>query len=104
MTSQTKRFIEFLDIIGIQVECKKCGISLLVSGDALTSLIDPHNSTLSICPTCANPWTIPNLYPQRGFDTEVKDFIRKLGKMRELEEQLGCKLRFEIKDEVCGEK
>jgi hypothetical protein len=99
MTSQTKRFIEFPDIVGIQLECKKCGISLLVAGDALVTVIDPHNETLGQCPTCKHRWTALDLYPERGYDTEVKDFIRKLGRMRELEEKLGCKLRFEIKDD-----
>lgn len=96
MTNQTKYFIELSDIVGIQLECKKCGISLLVGGDTLASIADPHNHTLGQCPTCRTPWTVPDLYPDRGYDTEVKDFIRRLHKLRELEEKLGCKLRFEV--------
>jgi hypothetical protein len=102
MTSQTKRFIEMSDIIGLQLECKKCGISLLASGQTLTTtLVDPHNMTLSQCPTCGTPWTVPASYPtQMGYDTEVKKFLRMIEAMRNIEEQIGCRIRFEIKDDA----
>jgi hypothetical protein len=102
MTTQTKRFIELSDIIGLQLECKKCGISLLVGGETLTaSLVDPHNMTLSKCPTCDTPWTVPDSYPTvMGYDTEVKKFLRMIELIRSIEEKLGCRIRFELKDDA----
>lgn len=103
VTTQTKRFIELSDIIGLQLECKnpKCGISLLAGGDTLTSLAGQHNETLSKCPTCDTPWTVPASYPiVMGYDTEVKKFLRMIEMMRTIEHNLGCRIRFELKDDV----
>ena len=103
MTTQTKRFIELSDIIGIQLECKnpKCRVSLLAGGETLVSLADPQNMTFSKCPTCDTPWTVPVTYPvQMGYDTEVKKFLRLMEMIRGIEEKLGCRIRFEIKDDV----
>jgi hypothetical protein len=101
MTSLTKKFIEFQDVIGIQIECKKCGISLLVSGDTLRSMADQHSDALYECPTCHTGWTVKRdgAPVQMAYDTEVKKFIRMLDQMRAIEENLGCRLRFEIKDD-----
>ena len=101
MTTQTRHFIELSDILGIQLECKnpKCGISLLAQGETLLSLADPQNTTFSKCPTCETPWTVPDSYPiQMGYDTEIKKFLRMIEKMRNIEEQIGCRIRFELSD------
>jgi|GEM_PF-2050081 len=102
MTSQTKRFIELSDIVGLQLECKKCGISLLAGGATLTStLVDPNNVTLAHCPTCNYEWTVPSGFPPRmAYDTEVKKFLRMIETMRTVEESIGCRIRFEIKEDV----
>jgi hypothetical protein len=103
MTSQTKRFIELSDLVGLQLECKnpKCGVSLLAGGETLLSLADQQNMTLSKCPTCETPWTVPTTYPiQMGYDTEVKKFLRMIETMRRIEDNLGCRIRFEIKEDV----
>jgi hypothetical protein len=103
MTHQTKHFIELSDIIGIQIECKSptCGISLLAGGETLTSLADAHNTTFTQCPTCNHPWTVPSTYPtQMGFDTEIKKLLRLLNQVRGFEDKLGCRLRFEVKDDI----
>ena len=103
MTSQTKKFIEFSDIVGIQLECKyeTFGVSLLVSVDALVTLSDPNNTTLVKCPTCGGTWTVPGAHPvQMGYDTKVKEFVRMLAQMRNIEGNLGCSIRFELKDET----
>jgi len=44
MTTQTKKFIEIEDIVGIQIECKRCGVSLLVGGETMRSLSDAHGA------------------------------------------------------------
>ncbi len=103
MTSQTKKFIEFADIVGIQLQCKipTCGISLLVSGDALVTLSDPNNTTLAKCPTCGTPWTVPGTYPaHKIYDTKVKEFVRMLAEMCNVNGVVGCGIRLEIKDET----
>ena len=103
MTSQTKKFIDLWDIVGVQLQCRKCNASLLVGGDTLRSIADAHNDALWKCPTCGNSWTIPQAYPgQMSLDTEVKKFLRMVESMQKIDEQLGFHLRFEIKDE--GEK
>lgn len=106
MTSQTKHFIELSDIVGIQLECKNpnCGVSLLVSGESVTSLSDRHNMTLAKCPSCGGNWTVDSgKNPvQMGFDTEIKDFLRMLERVRGFGEKLGCQLRFEIKEAVAS--
>ena len=100
MTSQTKKFIEIEDIIGIQIECKKCHISLLVSGDTMRSLSDAHNDALYRCPSCHADWTAPMGSTLSGYDDEVKKFMRMLDKMSGINERLGCQIRFEVKDEI----
>lgn len=104
MTSQTRCFIELSDLVGMQLECRKCGISLLASGDSLASLSSQHDVTMSKCPTCNHPWTVPNTYPtQMGFDTEVKKLLRDMEMVRSIEDKLGCKIRFELKGVASGD-
>jgi transposase-like protein len=104
MTSQTKRFIEIEDIIGIQIECKKCHTSLLVSGETMRSLSDPHSDALYRCPSCNSEWTAPSGTTVGGFDDEIKKFMRTLEKMRTINERLGCQVLFELKDEPSEKK
>jgi transposase-like protein len=100
MTTQTRKFIEIEDIIGIQIECKKCHASLLVSGDTMRSLTDQHNDALCRCPSCQNDWTALLGSTLSGYDDEVKKFMRTLEKMRNINERLGCEVRFELKDDA----
>jgi hypothetical protein len=101
MTNQTKRFIELSDIIGLQLECKKCGVSLLAGGSTLTAtLVDPNNVTLARCPTCNADWTVASGFPRMAYDTEVKKFLRMIETMRSIEGNIGCRIRFEIKVEA----
>src|SRR6202050_848443 len=98
MTTQTKKFIEPWDIIGVQMQCKKCSASRLVSGDTLRTLSDPHNDALWKCSTCSNSWTVPQTYPtQTTLDTQVKQFIRMVARIQAIDEQLGFHIRFEIR-------
>jgi hypothetical protein len=100
MTSQTKRFIEISDIVGVQFECKKCGVSVLIGGSAIPTAVDTYSEMLFECPTCKHPWTVTPGYPRHtGFDTEIKQFIRMLAEMNKLQERIGCYFRFEIKEE-----
>jgi len=100
MTSQTKRFIEIVDIIGIQIECKKCKASLLVGGDTMRSLSDAHSDALYQCPSCHSDWTAPLGSTVSSYDDEVKKFMRTLEKMATINERLGCQIRFELKDDA----
>lgn len=102
MTSQTKTFIEFGDIIGLRVECKTCGCSLLVeierSDGTIDNLLAKNNTILSNCPTCQAEWTELR---NRSilYDTEVKEFLRQLRDLRKLTDKFGCRFTFEIKKE-----
>jgi hypothetical protein len=101
MTSQTKHFVELSDIVGIQIECKHsdCGVSLLVHGESVASLADRHSTTLTKCPSCGGDWAgnQDKTPAQMGLDSEIKDFLRMVERIRSLEDKLGCQLRFEIK-------
>jgi hypothetical protein len=107
MTTDTKRFIEFSDIVGLRLHCKnpKCGTSLLINEGNIASLADQHNTTLTRCPLCESGWTVPNrndnAYPgsNMAFDEGFKKFLRILLNMREFEKNLGCTVTFEIKVE-----
>ncbi len=108
MTSQTKRFIELSDIIGLRVQCRnpKCEASLLIGDAQIMALAQDNDSTLYKCPACRSGWTIPateNLgYPgsERGYDKEIKTFLRMLINMRAFESKVGCHLMLEIKEET----
>ena len=99
MTTQTKKFIEIEDIVGIQIECKRCGVSLLVGGETMRSLSDALSDALYRCPSCQHGWTVPADAPLGSFDDEVKKFMRTLEKMRTVNQRLGCLVRFELKDD-----
>lgn len=102
MTSQTKRFIELSDITGLRLECKKCKCSLQIdinSQNTVEQLLNPANEILSTCPACKGVWaSLPD--GRLAFDTEVKDFFRRLQQVREIESKLGFSLSMEIKPEV----
>lgn len=101
MTSQTKRFIELSDVVGIRLECRKCGCALLLDTnhkDALDNLLNPANKILSTCPACGNLWAgLPD--GRMAFDTEVKDLFRRLEQVKVLETKFGFSLSLEIKEE-----
>jgi hypothetical protein len=105
MTSQTKTFIELVDIIGLQIECKNCGVSLLINQKNLASLTDQHNSSLRACPTCASSWTQLDTYTppgtRAGFDSEIKAMVRAINQVKELQDKLGCSLTLEINATKC---
>jgi hypothetical protein len=108
MTSQTKKFIELSDIVGLRVKCRnpKCDTSLIVGDTNILSIADPNKDVLFQCPSCGTGWTVPSVaggaaYPgsDMGFDKEVKSFLRMLINMREYQKKLGCDLTFEIRNE-----
>ena len=100
MTSQTRTFIEFSDLIALRLECKECGCSLLadVSTDdgTLSNLVSKNNGALTKCPACNKEWM--QLNPATGaFVSEIKDFLRRMAYLRKSENAFGCKVSFEIK-------
>lgn len=101
MTSQTKRFIEVSDIVGVRLECKKCGCALLLGlshKDAIANLLEPANKILSTCPTCGGIWaSLPN--GLLAFDTEIKDFFRRMEQIKEIESKFGFRLSLEVREE-----
>jgi hypothetical protein len=103
MTSETKRFIELSDIVGLRLLCRSCGCSLLVDIERedgpVVNLISSTTSTLMKCPTCGEGWT---QFRERGgdpWDSEVKEFLRKMRFLRQIESKFGFALALEIKDE-----
>ena len=107
MTTDTKKFIEFADIVGLRLHCKneKCGTSLLVNEANIETLFNQHSDAVYRCPLCGKGWTMPDRNEGRfpGNNTELdegfKKFLRILVNMRNFEKQLGCAVTFEIKAE-----
>ena len=102
MTSQTKKFIELSDVIGVRFACKKCGCALFLDihrdNDTMNNLLASANKILSKCPTCASPWaSLPD--GRLAFDSEIKDFFRRMQQVKEIESKFGCTINLEIKDE-----
>jgi len=104
MTNQTKRFIELSDIIGLRLECRKCGCALLLdlgpSREVATvdNLLIAANKILCSCPACDTPWTtLPD--GRLAFDSELKDFFRRMRQVRDIESKFGCTISLEIKED-----
>jgi hypothetical protein len=104
MTAQTKVFIELTDIIGLRLQCKECGSSLLIgianTDGTLNELLSPHNYLLAKCPTCESQWTNVDraaaAHGTASFDSHVKQLFRALAEVRKIESALGCALTLEI--------
>jgi hypothetical protein len=102
MTNLTKRFIELADIIGVRLECRKCGCALLLDlgreAATVENLLGAANKILCSCPACGTPWTtLPD--GRLAFDSELKDFFRRMCQIREIESKFGCTISLEIKDD-----
>jgi hypothetical protein len=99
MTTHTETYIELSDIIGVRLLCKSCGCSLRMEiekdGGTLDSLLSNANVVLIKCPTCGHAWTSGN--PGQPFDSDVKEFFRKMRDLKKIEASFGCKLALEIK-------
>jgi hypothetical protein len=56
------------------------------------------SSTLLNCPTCGEAWT--KLRERSDpWDSDIKDFLRKMQFLRRVEGNFGCALGLEIKEE-----
>jgi hypothetical protein len=107
MTSQTKTFIELSDIIGMRLECKKCGCSLLLGpdrdGETVGQVVSANNDVLAKCPACKTPWTAaPN--PTVLWDSDIKELFRRLRDLKKMEAGFGCAIALEIKTEDTEEE
>lgn len=93
MTSQTKKFIEISDMVGLRFECKnpQCGVSLSLPMQQGVSRTD----TLQRCPHCGKAWT---MFEDSDYAVQFK---RLLDLLRAISEApLGCRFSFEIKPEL----
>lgn len=102
MTSELKRFIELSDIIGMRLRCRSCGCSLLLDtdreGGPIDNLLASTSQTLANCPACKEGWT--QFKPQGDpWDSDIKDFLRKMRFLKQVESRLGFSLELEIKNE-----
>jgi hypothetical protein len=97
MTSQTKKFIEISDIVGLRFDCKnpECGASLSLPLNQGVNRTD----TVQRCPHCGKSWTMLS-----DADYAVQ-FKRLLDMLRTLSDApIGCRFSFEIKPEPREEK
>ncbi len=89
--------MELADIIGLRLECKKCGCSLSLGNSENDAVVDQllnTAATLTRCPTCQNKWTENDHYS--GGDSYIKQFFRNLRELRTMEKTFGCALKLEI--------
>jgi hypothetical protein len=64
----------------------------------VNSLMAASNTTLIKCPTCGEIW-VPMQERGEAWDSPVKDFLRKMRFLKQLENKLGYAIALEIKDE-----
>jgi hypothetical protein len=76
MTSQTKKFIELSDIVGLRIQCKhaECHATLLLP--ILTKL---DREKLLVCPYCQRPWT--RLPTGSTIENTVEECARAISKL-----------------------
>ncbi len=86
MTSQTKQFIEVSDLLGVRLECKYCGGSLLISLRKTVTL--PLT-----CVNCNSDWFDDPDSLARGAIGNFVGVVKKLGSL--LEKQ-GVKFSIEV--------
>jgi len=99
MTTQTKRFIELSDLLGLRFECKECHASLFLP---LSKVLIA--SRLRSCPHCNHPW-LAVMNGQSGTSvygdvSEVVDAVRKLASRFDgtLGFPVGCSMLVEVAD------
>lgn len=90
MTTQTKKFIELVDILALRCECRqgKCRTSLAIP------LADVSGREFRICPSCKEPWA---QFLESSYEPLITEFLEKLQRLKEA--RLGCSLTFEVKEE-----
>jgi hypothetical protein len=102
MTTQTKTFIELSDIIGMRLQCKKCGCALSLGpdkdGETMGVVLSAASPVMGKCPACNAPWTqAPN--PTVMWDSDIKELFRRLRSLKKMEDGFGCAIAIEIKQE-----
>jgi hypothetical protein len=94
MTSQTQKFIEMSDIIGLRFQCthQDCGAVLLLS---MTKPLEVKR--LATCPHCNRPWLRTNGGTVELLLAECMEKLRTLDS--ELKGYKGISLMLEVKQE-----
>lgn len=97
MTSQTKKYIEFSDILSLCCECKhgNCSTSLSVPLEGVSG------KELRYCPKCAESWVDLG---GSSFEQLFTELATKIRRIKESQAHLGCAITLEIRDEQSGEK
>ena len=100
MTSQTKQYIEFSDIVALHGQCKRCGatVSLPLAAKLL------RTEGLSRCPNCNEAWA--EIFESNSILPSINEFIEHfkqiqniLARRRELSKDGGFILMLEIKQQ-----
>ena len=98
MTSETKYFIELLDVTAMRLACRACKAELHVK---LTEL--PQPNSLSICPNCRRPWASISHNPvsSHNYEKELVEFMGMFLGIKTLaaDERLGFLLTLEINND-----
>jgi uncharacterized Zn finger protein len=93
MTSQTKKYIELSDIIGLRFECKnaECGASLTLP------MLEDINRThpLQKCPNCGQVWV---QFADSTYELEFKKLVSTLRIIANA--AMGCRFTLEINPET----
>lgn len=94
MTTQTKKFIEPSDILGLRLECADCHATLL-----LPISNDVKIKQLYVCPHCQRPWVrLPGATAEIAI-AECMAHIRTLSGMLSGGQYNGFTLSLEIKQD-----
>jgi hypothetical protein len=93
MTSQTKKFIELSDIVGLRFECKNKECRAILT----LPLLDYSNLNhpLQKCPNCGTGWAVLGT---AGFESYIEKFVESTKRMAE--QPFGFSFMLELKEET----
>jgi len=96
MTSQTKKFIEPSDILGLRLDCADCGATLLLPISHEVKI-----KQIYVCPHCQIPWVkLPNGSTAELAIAECMERIKTLSQLLGSGQFEGFSLLLEIKEEI----
>ncbi len=99
MTSQTKKFIELADLLGLRFQCNECKASLFLP---LTK--DVNASRLRSCPHCNHPWlAVTNGTSGTSVYSDVSNLVDAVGRLASRFDgssgfPVGCSMLVEVAD------
>jgi len=87
MTSQTKHYIEMIDMLALRCDCKHCSASLSLP------MVQDVAKCLLTCPNCGKQWA---RLENTTYELTINDFAKKVGELKLLLPSAGFRLYLEV--------